>query len=230
MEVRISRASTVIIHRVPPSGADRFLEWQRGIAAAAEAFPGYQTTDVYPPADGQEEWVVVLHFDKPEALQRWLASSSRAEWLAKLRGAEAAFQARTLLAGFSAWFTGLLGPSPQLPQAWKIVLSVLLGLYPTAMLLTIFVSAYTRRLGVAEDILIGNALCVIILQWAVMPVVRVLLGPWLRASGSRGRAVTIGGLVLIALALAAQLLLFRAVTRWTTIGGADCVRTPFEVI
>ena len=79
-------ASSVIVHRVAPDLVERFLELERGITEAAKAFPGYQATDVYPPADSrQAEWVVVIHFDGPENLQRWLGSPVRAEWVEKLR-------------------------------------------------------------------------------------------------------------------------------------------------
>ena len=86
VELRSLRASSVIVHRVPTDSVDGFLAWQRGITQAAEGlFPGYQTTDVYPPVDGRhQEWVVVVHFDTPEALRRWLDSSVRAEWTARL--------------------------------------------------------------------------------------------------------------------------------------------------
>jgi antibiotic biosynthesis monooxygenase (ABM) superfamily enzyme len=120
---------------------------------------------------------------------------------------------KTLPGGFGAWFTGLFGPALQpLPASWKIAQSVLLGLYPTAMLLTIFVGAHTKHLGRAADMLLGNALGVILLQWVVMPVIQVVLSPWLRATGPAGRAVTIWGLVLILFALVGLMFLFRAVT------------------
>jgi antibiotic biosynthesis monooxygenase (ABM) superfamily enzyme len=210
VEVRISRASSVIVHRVPPDGAESFLAWERGISEATAPLPGYQATDVYPPAEGQQDWVVILHFDDPEALQHWLDSPLRAEWLAKLKGAE--FRVKTLPAGFGVWFAGQSGsPGGQLPPPWKIVVSVVLALYPTVMLLTIFVSPYTDRLGLATSMLIGNVLSVCLLQWAVTPAFDVFLAPWLRASGPKGKAVTVWGFVLITVALAGLTLLFRAV-------------------
>src|SRR5262249_44525616 len=100
VEVRVSGASSVIVHRVPDEGAERLLERQRGISAATAGLPGYRATDVYPPAEGQQEWVVILHFANPEDQQRWLGSPLRAEWLAKLDGAAADFQVKTLSGGF----------------------------------------------------------------------------------------------------------------------------------
>jgi hypothetical protein len=40
MAVRVPRATSVIVHRVPPAAADRFLALQDGLTRAAEAFPG----------------------------------------------------------------------------------------------------------------------------------------------------------------------------------------------
>src|SRR5947209_20580309 len=91
-----ARASSVIVHRVPPDRVAQFLELQRGLTEAARAFPGYQATDVYPPAEPQQsEWVVVVHFDGPQALQRWLDSPARAAWLEKRRNELGDFRLKT---------------------------------------------------------------------------------------------------------------------------------------
>src|SRR5262249_19723794 len=161
--------------------------WQRGVAEQTAKFPGHEATDVYPPADGQQEWVIILHFDGQESLQRWMDSPVRAEWLTKLRGIGADFRVKALPGGFSAWFAGQFArPDAPLPPAWKMVLTVLLGLYPTVMLLTYFVGPYTNPLGLAASMLIGNALSVCLLQWVVMPVLQPTLGFWLRANGPEG--------------------------------------------
>src|SRR5438874_2446537 len=86
LEVRGTRACAVIVQHVPTDKTQRYLELEAGIVQAAQGFPGFQKVDVFPPADRQNtEWVVVIHFDDPEALQRWLDSPVRAEWIAKFR-------------------------------------------------------------------------------------------------------------------------------------------------
>src|SRR5688572_30576282 len=96
MQVRGVRASSVIVHHVPADAVEQFLEWQRSITQVAVTFSGYQTTEVYPPGDpGQTVWVVVIHFDNSEALQRWLDAPSRAEWTAKLPAGVADFKLKT---------------------------------------------------------------------------------------------------------------------------------------
>jgi antibiotic biosynthesis monooxygenase (ABM) superfamily enzyme len=213
VQVRGARASSVIVHRVPPDRAEQFLELQRGITEAAKAFPGYQATDVYPPAEPQQsEWVVVIHFDGPEALRHWLDSPVRAGWIEKFRSETGDFRLKTLPSGFGAWFAGLVnGPEVALPPSWKIALSVLLALYPTVMVLTICVGPYLEPLGLAVALLVSNVLSVSLLQWAVTPALRPVLRPWLRANEPRQRAFSLGGLAAILLLLAGMALLFRLV-------------------
>lgn len=211
MEMRICRASAVIVQRVPAEAVERLLQWQRGITEVAEGFPGYRGTDIYPPADGAEgEWVTVIHFNEDADLQRWIATPLRQEWVDKLRTEVGDFRLSTLKGGFRAWFAGLPGGLDNVPPpAWKMALTVLCGLYPTVMLLSLFVGPYFRPLGFSLEMLIGNVLGVILLQWVVMPTLVALLGPWLKANEKRKTVFSVGGLILILLLLAGQVALFR---------------------
>lgn len=207
-----TRTSTVIVHHVPEGFADQFVEWQRGISKAAAAFPGYQTTDVYPPMDAtHEQWVVVIHFSDAATLQRWFDSKEREEWRARLPAEIAQFRLKTLTTGFGPWFAGLVDDDGRLPPHWKMALSVLLPLYPTVMLLSIFLSPYTMPFGLAFSVLIGNAGSIVLLEWVVMPVLRKVLKPWLTATADR-IALSAFGLVIILGVLATLALLFRHVT------------------
>jgi hypothetical protein len=218
LKIRRARASSVIVQRIPPDAVDGFLQWQDGVSAAAAKFPGYQTTEVYPPPDGkqpeatQPEWVVVVHFDDAKTLQDWLDSRQRAEWIAKLPSETKDFQLKMLPGGLGSWFAGVPeggGPFPH----WKMFLSVLLGLYPTVMLLTLFLSPYTARFGLAVAMLIGNAASVAFLEWLGMPILSRLLGPWLRANGKAGWTVSLVGLVLMLVALGGMTFLFHVIKK-----------------
>jgi uncharacterized protein len=214
VEIHMSRASAVVVQRVPAALADLFMEWQRGVTVAAEGFSGYLSTDVYPPADNlQDEWVVVINFEDEESLQAWLDSPARAQWVEKLQAQVGDFELKALPGGFGSWFAGLAqGQARTPPPSWKMALTVLLGLYPTVMVLTLFPGSYTQPLGLAVAMLIGNALSVSILQWIVMPVLNSLLAPWLKANTKQQRASSFGGLVLILVLLAGFALLFRQLT------------------
>jgi antibiotic biosynthesis monooxygenase (ABM) superfamily enzyme len=188
------------------------MEWQRGVHQAAEGFAGFRGTDVFPPSDGQrDEWVVAIHFEDEKSLQDWLGSAVRAQWVAKLREKAGNFELKVLPGSFGAWFTGLDGHAQAAPAGWKMVLTVVLGLFPTVMLLSIFVGPVIEPAGFSVSMLIGNILSVSILQWGVMPVLNRTLAPWLHADPRRRTALTVGGTVLILALLAVLAILFRQV-------------------
>jgi uncharacterized protein len=118
------------------------------------------------------------------------------------------FQLKVLPAGFGYWFAGLPDDRGPLPH-WKMFLTVLLGLYPTVMLLTFFLSPHTERFGLAVAMLIGNAGSVAFLEWLGLPVMNRLLGSWLRANGKETRAISLVGLALLLAALGAMTFVFQ---------------------
>lgn len=210
IELRGKRASSVILHRVPPERVGEFMNWERGITRAAERFPGYQATDVYPPDDPRKrEWVVVIHFDDPRDLKRWTDSPERHEWSDRLGDGMRDFRMKTLPDGFASWFAGIVegGPAP-----WQMALTVVLGLYPTVMLLNIVLGRYLSPLGLAASMLIGNLLSVSTLQWVVMPPLQRAFRPWFQADGPGRTASLVVGAVLVAALLLVMVILFRRVT------------------
>jgi len=214
VDMRISRATAVVVQQVPEAGVDWFLDWQRGVTGVMEAFPGHQGTEVYPPPGGRGgEWVVVIGFDDEKSLQAWLDSPVRREWVEKLQAKIGTFELKVMPGGFGSWFAGCLGePGAAATPSWKMAMVVLLGLYPTVMLLTLFPGPFVQPLGMATAMLIGNALSVCLLQWAVMPVLSRLWAPWLAANQGRQWAFSAAGVVAILALLACLAFLFSRIT------------------
>ena len=210
LEVRSARASSVIVQRIPPDASAAFMEWQRGISADAAKCPGYQTTELFPAVGEQEEWVAIIHFDDPQTLQHWLDSAKRAEWVAKLPCKNTDFRLTMLPSGFGGWIAGLNEDGQRLPH-WKMFLTVLLGLYPTVFLLSVFLLPHTKRFGLAIAVLIGNAASVSFLEWWGMPVISRALRPWLRANKKEDRNLSVIGLILVLAALGLMTYLFSLV-------------------
>jgi uncharacterized protein len=210
MEVRLAHASAVIVQHVPAAARDRFLQWQRDISQIAERFPGYSSTDIYPPSDAaHDEWVIVQYFDDPDSLQNWLNAPVRKHWIDKIQHEMGKARETDIHGGFSEWFNERAQDQAD-PAGWKMALAVLLGLYPTVMLLTLyFPGPYLIGWGMALSMFIGNALSVSILQWGVMPVLNKLLGPWLQAERRQSPRLFYGGIVLILATLAILCAAFR---------------------
>jgi len=213
VEVCIARTSAAIVQQVPREARQWYIDWQRGVSTAAEAFSGYQGTDVYPPADPDgTEWVATIHFDDDAALQTWLNSAEREKWVAKLRAEIGDFEVKTLTGGFSQWFRGVNSAENLPTPSWKMAATVLLGLYPTVMLLNLFVGPFTTWMGLAFAMLIGNALSVASLQWIVMPLLTKGVSPWLTANSPRQNLLSYGGLVLLIVVLCILATIFRLQT------------------
>src|SRR4051794_16002778 len=159
------RASAIIIESIPPERREDYLRWVRGITRAAESFPGFLETNVFPPLqDDRREWVTLIHFRTHDELQGWLGSDARAAWVDRFREMFGEFTLHEVQGGLTPWFAG----GGKLP-GWKMVLTVLLGLFPTVMLITFLIMPLMGGLPFAFKMLVGNVLSVSVLQWALMP-------------------------------------------------------------
>ena len=211
LDVHASRSSAVVVQRVSPADVEAFLEWQREVDRAAEGFAGYNRTEIFPPAAGRgDEWVVLIHFHDEESLTRWLNSPERARRVEELRAKIGNFDLQTLKDGFGRMVRPARSGSDRVGGPGRVEdgPTVLLALFPTVMILTIFIGPLTSPLGLAASMLIGNALSISILQWVVMPRLTKGLDPWLRGGPSAWRWTP----VLILLTLALLTALFRQVT------------------
>lgn len=81
------------------------------------------------------------------------------------------------------------------------------------MVLGLVLSPHTQRFGMAVSVLLGNIASYLFLEWLGSPVIRLLLGPWLRARGKEGRRRNVIGTVWIVGALAAMATLFSFLTQ-----------------
>ncbi|GFK95386.1 hypothetical protein NNJEOMEG_03249 [Fundidesulfovibrio magnetotacticus] len=208
MDMRVSKATAVVVQHVTERDVPWFMEWQREVSEASGAFPGSVGTEVYPPPGGRAgDWVAVVTFEDEPSLRAWLDSPERARLVERLRAAVGRFTLKLAPGGFGAWFAGCVGA--QAPPGWKTALVVLLGLYPTVMLLSFFPGRLLTPMGFALSMLVGNALSVILLQWCVMPALNKVFGPWLTADPVRQRALHLGGLAAVLLLLAGLATLFR---------------------
>ena len=77
---------------------------------------------------------------------------------------------------------------------------MLVGLYPTVVLLTLAISALWKKSELWAALLVGNILSVSLLTWVVMPIVTCALRFWLTQEGGRrsARVDALGALASVA--------------------------------
>ncbi|MFC5063253.1 antibiotic biosynthesis monooxygenase [Actinomycetospora atypica] len=185
--------TVVVSHAVPAHDEAAFLAWQHRMTEAERRSPGHRGTELHPPvARVQDDWVAVTRFATEADLETWLSSPER-EHLIRESERFRDFRLQRVTASFGSWFPTNSGAGPATPS-WKTALSVLVGLYPTVVLLTLGLSAVWPAAPLWASLLVGNVLSVSALTWLVMPVVTRVLAFWLEppAGARRPRTDVVG--------------------------------------
>lgn len=173
-------ATVVVSHPVRSEDEPAFLDWQQRMTDAERIFPGFRGSELFRPVPGiQDDWTAVYRFASDEDLERWLSSDAREELLREGQRFKE-FQLRKITSSFGSWFSfddASEGAAP--PAPWKTAMSVLVGLYPTVVLLTLALSELWPSAKLWESLLVGNVVSVALLTWVVMPLVTRALRFWL---------------------------------------------------
>ncbi|MFQ4139950.1 hypothetical protein PGN35_026915 [Nodosilinea sp. PGN35] len=204
--------SSFVVEYIVPKGYEAiFRKWYERLTRAARGFEGYTRADLCPLldcGDGVVKWYSIVHFRTPEDLNRWLKSSDRAEILEQGRETFLAYRYKSFSTGLEGWFSSHIGGAESSnlgPPAWKQVLAVVLGLYPTIVIQGMVFEA----LGIMQTwpmptaLVLNNLITSSILTWVVMPQVSRGLSFWLRPAyrlTALQTNVMGAGLVLAALA------------------------------
>ncbi|WP_018331252.1 antibiotic biosynthesis monooxygenase [Actinomycetospora chiangmaiensis] len=188
--------TVVVAHHVPVHDEAAFLAWQQRMTDAERRSPGHRGTELHPPVAGvQDDWVAVTRFASEHDLETWLDSPERAHLIGESERFRD-FRLQRVPASFGSWFPTTGAPGPVTPS-WKTALSVLVGLYPTVVLLTLGLAALWPTAPLWAALLVGNVASVSVLTWVVMPVVTRALGRWLEPASDtpQPRTDVVGTLV-----------------------------------
>lgn len=205
--------TVVVSHNVAADRESDFLAWQQRIGAIERAFPGFRSSELHPPIPGvQDAWTIVNTFASAEDLNHWLDSPERQAILEE--GAEFEdFDIQRIASPYGAWFQASRDSAGGMPPLWKQAVSVLVGLYPTVVLLTLGLSEIWPGSQLWISLLVGNVLSCTLLTWVVMPIVTRALGFWLEPEDKAGTRVDVLGLVVSIVFLTFAATLFYLVTR-----------------
>lgn len=205
--------TVVYTHRVKNGCGEKFRAWREGILCEMRAWPGFLGVDVFDSRPGvQEDWVLVARFDSAASFEGWMGSARRTKHLARLEPLVEDHTVRPLGSGLGGWFKFDDTPeAPSEPPRWKQILMVTLGLYPTVMLLALFIDPWLRLwVPFPVQMLIGNLVCVSLLTWPVMPWLNKKFARWLTPATNRS-GTDLTGAVVIAVILLIWLTLFLAI-------------------
>ena len=154
-----------------------FEAWRHEISAAALGFPGHLGIDVIHPSSSRE-YVVIFRFDTYEHLRAWQESDLRRELLKKAEPFRASEPSYHMESGLEYWFVP--PDAPASPPRWKMAIVTALGVWPVSMLVPWLLNPLTAALPALLQALLVAVGIVILLTWAVMPVLVKVLRPWLQ--------------------------------------------------
>jgi hypothetical protein len=208
--------TVVVAHAVDPAHEAAFLAWQERLTDIKRTFPGFRSSELFHPVPGvQDQWTIMYRFDTDAHVTAWLNSPERQKLLDESEQFQD-FTLRRMTSPFGSWFAPSGGSGGgSAPAQWKTAISVLVGLYPTVVLLTICISHLWKSAALWESILLGNIVSVTLLTWVVMPVITRALGFWLVPKPSRGgaRLDALGAVVSIAFLTLTALVLWLITTQ-----------------
>lgn len=169
--------TAVASFRVRDGAEEDFLDRYRHLQSVLVGFDGFVRTELVEPLDGtQDDTVIVFSFADRDHLDRWLASSERAEILAGIDPLLDGERTINVVGGFAGWFAG----ADSTPKRWKQAALVLLALYPTALVIGAVRELVAPDLAVPVATFIGNAVGVGVLSWWLMPWLTRSFDGWLR--------------------------------------------------
>jgi uncharacterized protein len=170
--------TVVVTWRIRQGSEREFEAWRREISAAALEFPGHMGINVITPSGSQREYVVIFRFDTYEHLRTWQESDIRRKLLKKAEPFREQEPSYRLESGLEYWFAPPGVPAS--PPPWKMAIVTVLGVWPVSMLVPWLLNPLIANLPQLLQALLVSIGIVILLTWAVMPVLVRILSPWLK--------------------------------------------------
>ncbi|MFF2083750.1 antibiotic biosynthesis monooxygenase [Nocardia sp. NPDC058176] len=209
--------TVVVSHPVAVDREAEFIAWQDRVTEVERTFRGFRGSELHRPIPGvQNEWTIIYSFASAGDLDDWLESPQRQALLAETPDFRD-FEVHRIANPYGSWFPPTTTGEQGGPASWKTALSVLVGLYPTVVILTVLIAEIWPGAQLWISLLIGNILSVSLLTWVVMPLVTRALGFWMRPRPRRDPRIDAVGLACSVGFLTVAAIFFYLVTRvfWT---------------
>jgi uncharacterized protein len=165
--------------RLKPGAEHAHRVLQDQAVADARRIGGLVRAELIPAIEGvQSETVALLTFADRPGLDRWLTSPQRDTALERMAGLLDGDRTLTVIGDFAGWFRSGAGHNP---PRWKQALVVLAGLIPVSLAVSLVRAQLLPQLALPAAVALTAACNVVVLTWAVMPVLTRIVGRWLSA-------------------------------------------------
>ena len=171
---------TIVVSRTVFPGREKdYQEWVRQMVAAATEAPGnVGVTTLIPQKGASGLYHVLFRFKDEESANLWENSQIRQKLTSEAdRFSHYQRQAAT---GLETWFTIPECPQLETPPSWKQAVVTTIGVYIVSTTVVKVLGLFNLGWDFVIENILGSALVVAALTWAVMPVLtRVIFRKWL---------------------------------------------------
>lgn len=176
-------ATVVITHRVRGDKHAEYESWLNEIAPLCRSSPGHLDWHIVRPIVGiTETYTVIIRFDTPEHLKKWMESDDRERLIEKVQPLFVGSDDFYVSSGLDFWFTPA-GVKAKVPVRWKQFLITWSAIYPLALVVPQLVSPALHATGIPSifplTTLIVTAVVVFLMVYVVMPRYTRLVQRWL---------------------------------------------------
>lgn len=173
--------TSIISHEILPEAVAQYEQWLTDIRKVSERFAGYLSTDVIRPLGKQHTYVVIIRFDGFDNLNRWMQSTERHDFIARMQPFLPQGDRYQIRTGLEFWFTP---PGVKHPTPWKQFLITWSAIFPLSTLVPFVIAPIFAKFSPfpGEFIavrLVGSALIVLMMVYVVMPRYTKWVSSWL---------------------------------------------------
>ena len=174
--------TVVITHKAKRGCEEQFKAWLKGINQEASHYRGYMGVQVIEPhSSSDREYVIIVRFDSYEHLKIWNASDIRQHYLEELHTLTEDESTYEYQSGLEYWFSLPEMPGQMPPPRHKMAFIIWLALTPLILSIPPITEPLLSELGLIKPIpvLITCAILVVLMTYAVMPLMSRIFKKWL---------------------------------------------------
>ncbi len=174
--------TVVITHKAKRGCEEQFKAWLKGINKEATQYQGYMGVQVIePPSASDREYVIIIRFDSYEHLKIWNGSDIRKHYLDELHILTVDESTYKYQRGLDSWVSLPERPEQMPPPRHKMAFIIWLALTPLILLIPPITEPLLSELGLTKPLpaLITCAILVVLMTYAVMPLMSRMFKKWL---------------------------------------------------
>ena len=150
-----------------------------GTTRDAMKFPGHLGVNIIRPTSPNDYYRIVFKFDSMKNYIAWESSEIREQWLQRYAQVTIGDVEQEVLSGLETWFTLPGGEAVVPPAKHKMAIIIWISIFPLSIIVNYLLRPWLGDLPITLQIGIVSLILVVLMTYAVMPVMSKLFHRWL---------------------------------------------------